>query len=131
MATYSNGTFHKDSDVKETPSYLHQKVAVEKPGSGTVVETYPHSKLAQLLDSELAHKVLKYGIEAASFGVINLFFPKRTSWVARVALPLAVNYLLGKWIEENYNEWVATLAQRDASKEYTQDAIGATSPATT
>ncbi|MDJ1503949.1 hypothetical protein [Xanthocytophaga agilis] len=83
-----------------------------QPGSGSVIEQYPYSNVAKLLDSQIAHNLLKYGIETFSFAAINLVFPKRTSWFLRVALPLSVNYLLGRWIEKNYNEWVASLANQ-------------------
>jgi hypothetical protein len=115
MAAKSNGAYPASAQA-EVSEHLNTKKAVENPGSGTIAQNYPDSSIARLLDSDLAHKTLKYGVETLSFAVINLFFPKRTSWVARVALPLAVNYVLGKWIEENYDEWVATLAERESQR---------------
>ena len=72
---------------------------------------YPQSSLAKLLSSDIAHRAVNYGAQALTFGVLNLMFPKRTSWFARVALPLAANYFISKVIVENYDGWVASLSE--------------------
>jgi hypothetical protein len=110
MTTKSNG-MHAITDTHAAEANTGNKD--KDYATGSVTERYPSSSIASLLDSQLAHRTLKYGVEMATFALMNVFFPKRTSWIARVALPLAVNYVLGRWIEENYDQWVQTLAQRE------------------
>ena len=112
MVHKSNG-FHSSPEATVAERSENPNNQSTEYASGAVLNQYPSSSIASLLDSQLAHRTLKYGIEMATFALMNAFFPKRTSWVARVALPLAVNYVLGRWIEENYDQWVATLAQKE------------------
>ncbi len=126
MAAKSNGAYATSPVV--APEQPNQSNSTENPGSGVTAQQYPDSSIARLLDSQLAHKTLKYGVETLSFALINVFFPKRTSWIARVALPLAVNYVLGKWIEENYDKWVATLAHRESQRKADQTATAVATP---
>jgi|GEM_PF-6689102 len=131
MNARSNGTHN--ADVSGTTDYQDttQSNSNTRYATGAISNQYPDSSIARLLDSQLAHKALKYGVETVSFAVINMFFPKRTSWLARVALPLAVNYVLGKWIEENYDEWIATLAHREKQRrQITQSDLSDATPAT-
>jgi hypothetical protein len=79
---------------------------------------YPKSSVANLLSSDIAHRVVNYGAQALTFGVLNLIFPKRTSWFARVALPLAANYFIAKVITENYDNWVASLNEVEEKVEH-------------
>jgi len=132
MKTSTNG-IHSQLSASEAADYNQANQNSSNPNyaTGAVSQEYPYSRIAALLDSPLAHRTVKYGVETLTFAVINIFFPKRTSWIARVALPLAVNYVLGKWIEDNYDTWVATLAHREQRRKDQQTLPETITPATT